>query len=280
MATKFYTLHNAAGLIRTNKFNDKKDAICIGTFRAEFLNLPIKIYEHDGEGNQECVLVCNLDGSVEKPQALGREMNDLGNAAGVDNRKQANLLLAAFDEQPITTFRLKGNSISETQFNELEKSTGCDIGMVSSESFNAFTQEPKVIHQIETKLSEWGLELDDILETELKRNKTHAALEATEPSASVEGEVVTSARKAQLAARSKRLPEFRCRAASKFGGRHTLIAHCEMGPEDKEGKKSPKIHVHVNGSKVGEVTDERQASRLIAEHAEKEYSKYLRKELG
>jgi len=180
--------------------------------------------------------------------------------------------LAAFDDQPITTFRLRA-AISETQVQALEKAAECDIGMVSAETFNAFTQEPKKIHAIETQLAAWSLELDDIVDASLKRNKAHAALEAQEQMTTV-----TSARKAHLAARASRLPELRVRASSRFGNDHKFMAHCEMGAA--KDKKSPVIHVHVDGTKVGEAKDEISAKKMMAEHAEKSFSKFLRKELG
>jgi hypothetical protein len=273
---KFYTLHSAAGLIRSNKFDDKGDAICMGSFRAEYLNFPVKIYEHTEDLEQTCILVCNVDGSVEKPKGMGSEVQDLGNLAGVPNRQAANILLSAFDEEPLTSFRLKGN-ISESQVADLEKAVGCDIGMVTENSFNAFTQDPKKVHQIETKLSEWSLELDDVMEASLKRNKTHAAIEASEV-IEQEAEIVTAARKAHLAARANRLPELRVRASMKFGGGHKFVAHCET--MDAQGKKAPRIAVHVDGSKVGEAKDEREASRIIADHAERSFSKFIKKELA
>ena len=269
--SKFYTLHNAAGLIRSNKFNDKADALCVGSFRAEYLNFPIKIYEHDNctDIDKVCVLVCNPDGSVEKPKSLGKSMQDLGNLAGVPNRESAHILLAAFDEEPITTFKLRSN-ITEAQISELEKSVGCDIGMVSDDSFNAYTQEPKAIQAIESKLSEWALELDGVMEASVKKNKAEAAMEA--------GELITAARKGHLQARASRLPELRVRASVQFGGGHRFTAHCEMAKG--EGKKSPTISVFVDGSKVGEAKDDRGAARLISDHAEKSFAKFLRKELA
>jgi hypothetical protein len=269
---KFYTLSSSAGLIRTNKFAEKKDAICVGSYRAEFLNLPVKIFAHDEAGDQECILVCNPDGSAEKPQGLGSEPQDLGNASmGVSNREAAHILLAAFDEEPVTTFRLR-SSISESQVQALEKAAECDIGMVSAETFNAFTQDPKKVHQIETQLAAWSLELDDIVDASLKRNKAHAAAEAVE--------TITAARKGHLAARASRLPELRVRASSRFGNDHKFMAHCEMGAAKEKDKKAPAIHVHVDGVKVGEAKDEIGAKKMIAEHAEKSFSKFLRKELG
>ena len=266
---KFYTLHNAAGLIRSNKFEEKADALIMGSYRAEFLNFPIKIYEHD-EGEKTCILVCNPDGSVEKPQGFGVEIQDLGNAtSGVPNRESAHILLAAFDEMPITTFRLN-SPITEAQVADLEKSTGCDIGLVSEDSFNAYSQEPKVVQSIEAKLAEWGLELDRVMEASVKKNKAEAATEA--------GEIITAARKGHLQARASRLPELRVKASMKFGGGHRFVAHCEMAPGN--GKKAPVIAVYVDGSKVGEAKDDRGASRLISEHAEKSFAKFLRKELA
>jgi hypothetical protein len=280
---KFYTLHNAAGLIRSNKFHDKADAVCVGSFRAEYLNFPIKIYEHKDD-EKTCVLVCNPDGSVEKPKAWGTEIHDLGNAtSGVSNREAAHILLSAFDEQPITTFNLKAQ-ITEAQVSELEKATGCDIGMTASDSFNAYTQEPKTIHAIETQLVEWGLELYRVSEATVKKNKAHAAMEASEIEPALEKEFaqasteVTAARKGHIEARASRLPELRVRATMKFGGGLKFTAHCEKIPA--EGKKAPAIAVYVDGSKVGEVKDERGAARLISEHAEKAFGKFLKKELA
>ena len=269
--SKFYTLHSAAGLIRSNKFNEKADALCVGSFRAEYLNFPIKIYEHDNcaDIDKVCVLVCNPDGSVEKPKSLGKTIQDLGNTEGVPNRESAHILLAAFDEQEITTFSLKG-AITESQVAELEKAVNCDIGMVADDSFNLYSQDPKTIHEVESKLSEWGLELGKVAEASIKKNKAEAAAEA--------GEVITAARKGHMQARASRLPELRVKASMKFGGGHRFVAHCEMAPGD--GKKSPAIAVFVDGCKVGEAKDDRSASRLISDHAEKAFAKFLRKELA
>ena len=263
--SKFYTLSYAAGLIRTNKFNEKSDAICVATFRAQDLKYPIKIYEHDEEMNRECVLICNPDGSVEKPKGAGLVLVDLGNSSGFENKNQAHILLSNYeDETKLTTFFLK-TAVSEAQVQGIESSTGVDIGMYDEHTLHAYTDDSSKIKAIEDKLCEAGLEIDSYAEASLGK---HKAL----------GSLVTAARKGHKMARANRMPELRVRSNNKFGGGFKFHGYCEM--KESDGKKPPMIAVYCDGSKVGEVKSERDAARLISESAEKAFSKFLKKELG
>ena len=262
----YYTLHNAAGLIRTNKFLEKADAICVGTFRAEFLQWPIKILEHTEPGDGKCILVCNPDGSVEEPQGAGYKTADLGNAAsGLKNSSEAYILLSSFDDSPITTFYLK-TDLTESTVGEIEKTLGVDLGLYDPRTLHAYTEEPSHIKALEEKLAEASVEIDRVVDPTFKKvaQQTQAAL-------------VEAARKGHVEARKERLPELSVRASMKYGGKLRFQGHCEMVPA--KDNKPPKIKVFIDGSPAGEVKSDREAAKIIADHAEKEFKKFLKKEL-
>jgi hypothetical protein len=271
---KFYTLSNAAGLIRSNKFNDKADAICVGSFRADYLNLPIKIWEHDTiasyqDEKTKCVFVCNPDGTVEKPEGVGYEMTDLGNSSsGLLNKNGAHILLSNYEDHPLMTFYLRKQGLSEAQVASMEKELGVELGLYDPQTLHAYTSEAKKIRDIEAKLAEAGVEVDRMSEASFQR--------AAETIDDITSAVVTAARKGHKMARASQLPELSLRGSNKFGGSLKFKAHCEM--ENGDGKKAPKIKVYVNGSQVGEVKSDREASKLIADEAESAVKKFLRKE--
>ena len=263
---KFYTLSYAAGLIRTNKFNEKSDAICIATFRAQELKYPVKIYEHDEEHNKVCVLVCNPDGSAEKPKGAGYDLVDLGNNSGFENASQSHILLSSYDseESKLTTFFLK-NAATESQIQQIESAVGVDIGLYDEHTIHAYTDDSSKIKLIEDKLCESGLEIDSYAEASLGKHKALNSL-------------ITAARKGHKMARANRMPELRVRSSNKFGGGFKFHGYCEM--LEPEGKKPPMIAVYCDGAKVGEVKSDRDAARVISDEANKAFSKFLKKELS
>lgn len=271
---KFYTLSNAAGLIRSNKFLDKSDAICVGSFRADYLNLPIKIWEHETIASYEdegtkVIFVCNPDGSVEKPKGTGYEMVDLGNSSsGSLNKNAAHILLSNYEDHPLMTFYLKKQGLSEAQVASMEKEIGVDLGLYDPQTLHAYTNEAKKIRDIETKLAEAGVEVERMSEASFQRT--------AEKIDDVTSAVITAARKGHKMARASQLPELSLRGDNKFGGKLRFKAHCEMVEGD--GKKTPKIKVYVEGAQVGEVKSDREASRLIADEAEAAFKKFIRKE--
>ena len=263
--TKFYTLSNAAGLIRTNKFNDKSDAICIGTFRAQELQYPIKIFEHDEEMNRECVLVCNPDGSVGKPKGAGYDLVDLGNQSGLTNMDQGHILMSSYDEgSQLTTFHLK-NSATESQIQQIESKVGVDLGFYDEHTIHAYTDDSTKIKAIEDQFADAGLEIDSCAEAKLGKHKAVAS-------------IITAARKGHKMARAARMPELRVRSSKKFGGGFKFHGYCEM--KEGDGKKPPMLSVYGDGTKIGEVKSERDAARLISEEAQKSFAKFLKKELA
>lgn len=262
---KFYTLSYAAGLIRTNKFSEKSDAICIGTFRAQELKYPVKIFEHDEEANKACVLICNPDGSVEKPKGAGYDIVDLGNQSGLSNHSQAHVLLSSYeDESKLTTFYLK-NAASEAQIKQIESAVGIDLGLYDEQTVHAYTDDSSKIKAIEEKLSEAGLEIDSYAEASLGK---HGAM----------GSLILAARKGHKMARANRMPELRVRSSNRFGGGFKFHGYCEM--QEAGGKKAPTVAVYCDGVKVGEVKSEREAAKLISDEAHRAFSKFLKKELA
>lgn len=257
----FYTLSNAAGLIRSNKFLDKADAICVASTRAEQLNLPVKIYEHkEHPANHEVILVCNPDGSVNKPEGAFYEMVENDHDSGVKNFDKASVLLSSYETAPVRTFYLK-NELSENLLSQLEKEVGVPLGLHDSQTFHAYTEDAAKVKDLETKLAEASIEVDRVTESVFKKHRSQAVL---------------AARKAQLKARAARLPELTCRVSSKLGGGLKFNAHCEL--LEGEGKKAPIIAVYVNGKKEAEVKSPQEAQQIIADAAEDAFSKFLKKE--
>jgi len=262
----FFRLGSEAGMIRSNTFETKEDAILMGTYRAYARGIPMRIYFHDDEtpSDGNLLLVCNVDGSVEKPEGLGRNPVDLGNQSGFRNLDEANVVFASYGNQPLTTYYLKDDA-SESIVSEIEKATGVEMGLYDPETIHCYTDDANKLKQIEDKLSEAGVEIDRYAQ-------------ATLASTGAVSEIVTAARKAQTKARESRLPEFSVRSSSRFGGGFKYKAHCEL--QAATGKKPPMIHVYGDGEKIGEVKNDREAARLMGDHAQRAFAKYLRKELG
>lgn len=257
----FYTLSNAAGLIRSNKFIDKADAICVASTRAEQLGLPVKILEHSEEpGNYKTVLVCNPDGSVCKPEGVGYEIVENDHDSGVKNLDKASILLSSYDDKPVRTFYLK-NELSESMMGQLEKDLGVEMGLYDPQTLHAYTEDSNKIKAIETKLAEASIEVDRVTEHMVKKHRAEA---------------VQAARQAQMKVRSARLPEMSCRASSRLGGGFKFNAHCEI-LEANVGKKQ-RIAVFVNGHQEAEARDEHEAEQIISDAAKTAFSKFLKKE--
>lgn len=274
----FFRLGSEAGMIRSNTFETEEDAVLMGTYRAYARGVPIRVYYHEDQlvtPDGVLLVVCNVDGSVGKPEAVGREPVDLGNQPGFRNRDQANVVFASYGDQPLTTYYLKDEA-SESVIAGIERATGVEMGLYDPETLHCYTGDTAKLKQIEDHLAKAGVEID------------HYAASATLASVGGVGEIVTAARKAHTAARESRLPEFSVRANNRFGTGHKYRAHCELHPGKetvaaKDGKKKttpPTIHVYSDGEKVGEVKNEREAARLMGEHATKAFAKYVRKELG
>jgi len=264
---KFYTLSNTAGLIRSNKFNDKADAVCVGTYRAEMLNLPVKVFEHDESKEMTCVLVCMPDGSAAPPQGEGYKTAELGNSSsGSTNESQAYVLLSAYDEKPITTFYLK-SAVSEALASQMEKEFDVEIGLYDEQTLHAYTEDSGKIRKIESKLAESSIEISRLKDSVVRREKVQAATE-----------LVEAARKAHKMARASQMPEMSVRASSRFGSALRMNCHCEVIPGND--KKSPVVAVYADGQRLGEAKDARGAARLMSEHATREFSKYLKKEMA
>jgi hypothetical protein len=263
---KFYTLSHAAGLVRSNKFHDKADAVCVGSFRAESTSYPVKIFEHDDAGDRKCVLVCNPDGSVEKPKAMGHKPIDTSGSheGGVPNESGAHILFASYQDKPLTTFYLKAE-VSEQAARAIEQSCGVELGLYDPQTLHAYTDSSDKLKEIESKLSEAKIEIDRISDASIG-NVTTASVEQ-----------VMAARKAHQAARDSRMPELKVRATVKFGSAFKFSAHCEMVKQS--GDKSPRVAVYVDGTKIGEAKNEREAGNMMAEEAERALGKFLKKEL-
>jgi hypothetical protein len=258
--SKYYVLSNAAGLIRTNKFQDKEDAICVASYRAEQTGFPIKIYEMDTEvvGVRACVLVCNPDGSSGRPEAAENEIQTGGHEVTFKNDSQAHMLLSAYRYIPVTTLHLVQEA-DERVVTEIEAKTGVDVGLFDAHTLHAYTEVPAKIKEIEAFLGEKKISISRVVEA----------------AADTVG-VVTAARKAHQAARSMRLPELSARASSRFGGDFKFKSHCEW--IEREGK-SPKIAVYVDGQKAGEASSEREAAGIIQDEAERQFKRFIKKEL-
>lgn len=263
----FYTLSSAAGMVRSNKFNDKADAICVATFRAEHLALPIKIYEHKELGEGLCVLVAMPDGSVEEPEGAGYKTFDVGNASsGATNSSEAYMLLSAYDEMPITTFYLKSD-LSESLASEIEKALEVEMGLYDPKTLHAYTEDVDKIRSIESKLAEASVEVETVRDSRVQKQKLEAA-----------ADLVEAARKGHQMARASRMPELTVKAASKFGRDLKVNCYCEV--VEGSNKSSPKIRVMADGTMLGEVKNEREASQLISDYAESSFAKYLKKEMA
>jgi hypothetical protein len=174
---KFYTLSHAAGLIRSNKFHDKADAVCVGSFRAEATAFPVKIFEHDA-GDRVCVLVCNPDGSVEKPKAMGHAPVDLSNShdSQVPNESGAHILFASYQDKPLTTFYLKAE-LSEQQAAGLEKESGVELGLYDPQTLHAYTDDSDKLKILEAKLCEAKIEVQSISDASTGRHTALASVE-------------------------------------------------------------------------------------------------------
>lgn len=260
----FYTLSHAAGLIRSNKFLDKADAICVGSFRAQYLDFPVKIFEHDEEGERKTLLVCNPDGSVEKPQALAHETIDYGQMHNsFRNSDQAHVVFASYGDKPRTTYYLK-SALAETKVKEIETKAGCELGLFDNTVVHAYTDDAGQLKLVEEGLSEAGVEIEKVRE-----NSSEAVAASLE--------TVVAARKAHQAARQSNFPEMRIRANLRGGNSFRFTAHCELVPGD--GTRSPYVVVYADGRKVGEAKSERDAASVIRQEAERAFSRYLKKEL-
>jgi hypothetical protein len=260
----FYTLSNSAGLIRSNKFIDQADAICVGTFRAESLNVPVKILEHKERGDGIPVLICMPDGSVQPP--VNAKVMDSGHGGGSLNASESFMLLSAYDEMPITTFYLK-SELSESLAGEMEKEFGIELGLYDPRTLHAYTEDSDKLKKLESKLAEASVEVERVKDSKIRREK----LEATT-------ELVEAARKGHKMARAARLPEMSVRASSRFGSGLRVQCHCEM--EDGSDKKAPRIKVYADGQQIGEVKSEREAAQVMSDFAERAFSKFLKKELA
>lgn len=258
---KCYLVSNAAGLIRSNKFNALDDALVIGSMRAQSIGMPIRIFEYEN-AEQRCIKVCNPDGSIESPPGDGHAPVDLGNSSsGFRNNDQAHMLMGSYADGPMVTFYLK-DPITESQVQDIETSSQREVGFIDDKSFNLYTQDPKIVRSVEAWLAQANIEIDEV------------SLDDAVAKASV----VVAARKAHKMARAERLPELSVRGSNKFGDSFKFKAHCELAKA--EGKKSPRVIVYIDGQKAGEVKDARAAGSLIAEEARSAFSKYLNKELG
>lgn len=263
----FYTLSNSAGLVRSNKFLDKADAICVGSYRAEALNVPVKILEHAERGDGIPVLVCMPDGSVKPPVGSGMKTVDLGNASsGALNSSESYMLLSSYDELPLTTFYLK-SELSETLASEMEKEFGVELGLYDPRTLHAYTEDADKIKKLESKLAEASVEVEQVKDSKVKKERLQASTE-----------LVEAARKGHKMARAARMPEMAVRASLRSGSGLRIQCHCELA----EGTvaSSPKIKVYADGRMIGEVKDERQASALMSEYAHRAFSKFLKKELA
>jgi hypothetical protein len=264
---KYYTLSSAAGMIRSNVFESQEDAICVGSFRASELALPVKIFEHAERGEGTCVLICMPDGSVKKPEGLGRVSPDMGNEkSGFSNASEAYMLLSSYDAMPITTYYLKSD-LSESAAQAIEKELGVEMGLYDPRTLHAYTEDSNKLKSLEEKLTEASVEVEVIRNSKSKPEKIQAA-----------AELVEAARKGHKMARASRMPEMTVKASSKFGGGLRVNCHCEMVEGSDSG--APKIKVYGDGEMLGEVKSEVQASRLMAEYAQKAFAKFLKKELA
>ena len=260
----FYTLSNSSGLIRSNKFSDKADAICVATFRAEQLNVPVKIFEHNGT-EQVCVLVAMPDGSAKPPMGLGMQQVDLGNESGSRNADEAYILLSAYDEMPITTYYLK-SELSESLAKEMEKDLNIEIGLYDPKTLHAYTEDAESLRKLESKMMEASVEIDRVKDSKVKREKLEAA-----------ADLVEAARRGHQMARAAKMPEMSVRASVKAGTGLRIQCHCEMV---EASGKAPKIRVYADGRPIGEVRNEHEASALMADYANHAFSKFLKKELA
>jgi hypothetical protein len=263
----FYTLSNAAGLIRSNQFTDKADAVCVGTYRAEQLNLPVKIFEHQPGADQVCVLVCMPDGSAKAPVGGGMKIHEIDNlSSGSKNIDESYMLLSSYEDMPLTTYYLKSD-LSETLAQEMEKEFGLELGLYDPKTLHAYSDDTDKLKKLESKLAESSVEIERVKDSKVRKERLEAS-----------ADLVEAARKGHKLARSARMPEMSVRASSKFGSGLRMQCHCEMVEEG--GGKSPKIKVYADGRPIGEVRDEREASAVMSDYAQRAFSKFLKKELA
>lgn len=272
----FYTLSAAAGMIRSNKFLEKADAISIGSFRAEQRNMPITIWEHKNTpADKKCILVCNPDGSVGKPKGVGYKLVNADHHSMVPNSDHANTLIGSSVEKPeededkivetpMTALYLK-SPIAESQVADIEHALDVPIGLYDNRMLHCYTEDAGKINAIETALAAASILIDRVSRHRIK---------AAEGTTIVE----SAARKAHARARAANLPELAGRASIRAGRTHRVQCHCELF--EGTDKKPPVIAVYADGKKIGDAGDERGAKRLISEHSSKAFSKFLKKELA
>lgn len=262
----FYTLSSTAGLIRSNKFIEKADAIAIGSFRAEQRQMPIKVYEHkDSPANKKCILVCNVDGSVEKPEGSGYKLVEADHDAMVPNVDSAHVLLASTqDKKSMTALYLK-SSVDEYTIAQLEHELGVSMGLYDDRVLHCYTDATDILSKIEAKLAEASVQID-----RMTKHQVRASTDATK--------VESSARKAALRARAANMPEISARAYARAGGRGTKI-YCCCELFDGTPGQAPRIVVFGDGMRIAEVKSDREAARAMADYAERAFGKFLKKEM-
>lgn len=265
----FYTLSAAAGLIRSNKFLEKADAVAIGSFRAEQRNMPIKIYEHKGSpADKKCILVCNPDGSVGKPKGVGYEMVDADHHSMVPNSDHAHVLMLASTEAqpetPMTALYLK-SPIAEHAVAEMEHTLDVAIGLYDDRVLHCYTEDAEKIAEIEAHLTKASVQVDRVTKHRIKSSEEKTIVESV-------------ARKAAMRARAANLPEVAARASVRAG--RTLKVNCACELFEGTDKKPPMIHVYGDGRKIGEAKSDREAARLMSEYSHETFGKFLKKELA
>lgn len=264
----FYTLSAAAGLIRSNKFLEKADAVAIGSFRAEQRNMPIKIYEHkDTPADKKCILVCNPDGSVGKPKGVGYAMVDADHHSMVPNSDHANVLLLAATEQtetPMTALYLK-SPIAEHAVAEMEHEFDVAIGLYDDRVLHCYTEDADKLKQIEAQLTKASVQVDRVTKHRIKASEEKTIVESV-------------ARKAAMRARAANLPEISARASVRAGRNLRVQCGCELF--EGTDKKPPTIHVYGDGRKIGEAKSDREAARLMSDYSHETFGKFLKKELA
>ncbi len=260
----FYTLSQTAGLIRSNKFTEKVDAITIASHRAQVRAMPIKIYEHkDSPADKKCILIANVDGSVEKPKGYGDRIVEPGHNSTARNLDQAHLLMAS-TAKAFTTIYLK-NQISEYQVANIEHLVQCAIGLYDNRVLHVHSEDSAMIKKIEAELTTAKIEID-----RTSKHVIEAGVAGKEP-------VMSSARRAAARAKAASLPELSTRASVRAGRNHKIQCACELY---ENGKEAPVIAVFADGKKIAEVRSDVEAARAMSQYATSAFGKFLKKELA
>lgn len=255
---KFYTLSYSAGFLRSNKFEEKEDAILLGSERAKLTGIPVKVFEYEDK-ESKTILVCNPDGSVHKPEGDRNRPFETGFDAGKDVASQSHLVLASYEDKRVTNFHLRAK-FPETKLKELETTAGIAIGLYDDQFLIAYDQSPKAIAAVEDYLAKAGIEIDRVTYPHYKKK--------------TESPIVVEAAAFKMPERG--LPKIKPVILSFGTGSKVRQWICEADTFLDSKTKKPRYLVKVNEVAVGSTTSYRTAVKLMNQEAHDALERYLK----